>query len=157
MLYRVRHTTTYAYANAVSLSHNAVHLRPRNHLWQTCSLHELLVYPEPAVFNHAVDYFGNQVTFFVLQEPHTALTMTANSTVEMIPKAAVPLAATPPWEDVREQLRRDRAAPTLEAYQFVFDSPFIPTTSALREYAASSFRRGRPLLEAVYDLSLIHI
>jgi transglutaminase-like putative cysteine protease len=153
MIYRVRHTTTYAYASSVSLSHNAICLRPRDSMVQTCSAYELLVYPEPAVLNHTVDCFGNQVTFFVLQEPHTALTMTANSTVEVTAPDLPHLATLLPWEEVRDHLRCDRSEASLEAYQFVFDSRHIATRPDLLSYAASSFPPGRPLLEAVHDLT----
>ena len=46
MRYRVRHTTTYAYSNAVSVCHNQLHLCPRQCRHQTCAFHELLVFPE---------------------------------------------------------------------------------------------------------------
>jgi transglutaminase-like putative cysteine protease len=153
MIYRVRHTTTYAYAGAVSVSHNEVHLKPRDCAHQTCSYHELLVFPEPAVLSYGLDFFGNPVTFFALQEPHTALTMTANSTVEVRHVDMPHPAATMAWENVRDSLRHDRSATGLEAYQYVFDSPYVPTSPPLLAYAAASFPRGRPLLDAVGDLT----
>ena len=118
MLYRVRHTTTYAYSSSVSICHNTLRLKPRERQHQTCTFHELLVFPEPAVFSQTADYFGNHVTFVVVQEPHQALTMTANSTVEVTP-ADRPCAAAPPaWERVRDCLpcsdracRRERRNP----------------------------------------------
>jgi len=153
MLYRVRHTTTYAYASSVSICHNALHLTPRECRHQRCSYHELLIYPEPAVVSQTIDYFGNPMTFFALQEPHDALTMTANSTVEVIPLTAPEPQATPPWEQVRDHLRRDRSSAGLEAYQYVFDSPYVSTQAAIRAYAAPVFSPQRPLLEAVCDLT----
>jgi transglutaminase-like putative cysteine protease len=153
MIYRVRHTTTYAYAGSVSVSHNEVHLKPRDGAHQTCSYHELLVFPEPAVLSYGVDFFGNPVTSFALQEPHTALTMTANSTVE-VRHVDVPYPEdTMAWESVRDSLRHDRSATGLEAYQYVFDSPYVPTSAALSAYAAASFPHGRSLLDAVGDLT----
>jgi transglutaminase-like putative cysteine protease len=83
MIYRVRHVTTYAYADVVSVCHNQLHLRPRNCIHQLCTFHELVLLPEPAVVSHSADFFGNPVTFFTLQEPHRRLSMTANSTVEV--------------------------------------------------------------------------
>lgn len=49
MIYRVRHTTTYAYSSSVSVCHNELYLRPRDCHHQTCSFHELLVYLEASV------------------------------------------------------------------------------------------------------------
>ncbi len=153
MRYRVRHTTTYAYSNSVSVCHNELHLCPRQCRHQTCSFHELLLFPEAPVVSRSVDYFGNPVTFFTLQEPHRALTMTANSIVEVTPLEAPPLAASTAWDDVRDGLRQDRSAEGLEAYQFVFDSPYVAASAELLAYAASSFAPRRPLLEAVGDLT----
>ena len=151
MRYRVRHTTTYAYSNAVSVCHNELHLCPRPCRHQTCSFHELLVYPKAPVVSRSTDYFGNPVTYFTLQEPHQALTMTANSEVEVAPVEAPADSAA--WEDVRDGLRRDRSAEGLEAVQFVFDSPYVATDAELLAYAAPSFAARRPLLEAVRDLT----
>ncbi len=41
----------------------------------------------------------------------------------------------------------------LEAYQFAFDSPHVPTSPDLADYAAVSFSPGRPWLEALLDLT----
>ncbi len=151
MMYRVRHTTTYAYTSAVSVSHNVLHLTPRECQHQRCPMHELLIYPKPAFINQAEDYFGNPVTYFGLQEPHEALTMTANSTVEVTPVDWPQPRDTPPWELVRKQLRQDCSRDGLDAYQFVFDSPYVPTGKAVMHLAAPFFSPDRPLLEAVCD------
>jgi transglutaminase-like putative cysteine protease len=154
MRYHVRHTTTYAYSNAVSVCHNELHLCPRQCRHQTCSFHELLVFPEAALVSRSVDYFGNPVTFFTLQEPHQALTMTANSVVEVAPPVEVPPpTASVAWEDARDTIRRDRSAEGLGAYQFVFDSPYVAVSPELLAYAAPSFTPRRPLLEAVWHLT----
>ena len=153
MQYRVRHTTTYAYSNAVSVCHNELHLCPRQRRHQTCAFHELLVYPETPVVSRSVDYFGNPVTYFTLQEPHRTLTLTANSVVEVASVEVPPLAASAAWEGVRDGLRGDRSAEGLEAVQFVFDSPYVMTSAELLAYAAPSFTPRRPLLEAVWELT----
>jgi transglutaminase-like putative cysteine protease len=114
-------------------------------------MHELLIYPKPAFVNQAEDYFGNPVTFFSLQEPHEALTMTANSTVDIAPAVWPEPQDTPPWGQVQAQLRQDRSRESLDAYQFVFDSPYVPTSPAVATLAAPFFPPGRPLLEAVCD------
>ncbi len=151
MMYRVRHTTTYAYTSAVSVSHNVLHLTPRECRHQRCSLHELLIYPKPAFVNQSEDYFGNPVTFFGLQEPHEALTMTANSTVDVTAMNWPDPWDTPAWDVVRTQLRQDHSREVLDAYQFVFDSPYVPTGSAVAALAAPFFTPNRPVLEAVCD------
>jgi transglutaminase-like putative cysteine protease len=153
MRYRLRHTTTYAYTYPVSVCHNALRLTPRECHHQRCSFHELLIYPEPMFVRQTTDYFGNMVTFFALDEPHDALTMTANSTVEVTTTDSPEPGATPPWEQVRDVLRHDPKGPVLKAYQYVFDSPYVSVESEMLAYAQPSFPPGRPLFDAVYDLT----
>jgi transglutaminase-like putative cysteine protease len=107
----------------------------------------------PAVSSQGVDFFGNHVTFFVVQEPHRTLTVTAHSKVTVTPLTVPRATDTPAWEQVRERLRQDRSATGLEAYQYVFDSPYVPSLPQLLGYAAPSFPSGRPLLAAVLDLT----
>jgi transglutaminase-like putative cysteine protease len=52
---------------------------------------------------------------------------------------------------VRAALQADRAL--LEPYSFTFDSHYVRRSPALAEYAAPSFAPGRPILDAVADLS----
>jgi transglutaminase-like putative cysteine protease len=153
MIYRVRHVTTYTYPESVSICHNALHLRPRESQLQRCVAYELRVYPLPAVLHQEVDFFGNHVTFFAVQAPHRLLTVVANSTVEVTPVEVPPAADTPAWEAVCDVLRHDRSAASLEAYQYVFDSPYVASSTPLRRYATPSFPPGQPLLAAVLDLS----
>src|SRR5262245_32166450 len=153
MNYQVRHTTTYTYPGTVSICHNAVYLRPCDSAQQHCTSYELMVLPAPAVCNQYVDFFGNAVTFFAVQEPHRTLTVTARSTVEVTPHEGLLFDQTAAWETVRDTLRHDRSAAVLEAYQYLFDSPHITCSARLRRYAAPSFRPGQPLLAAVLDLT----
>ena len=153
MKYQVRHTTKFAYSEAVPVCHNLVHLAPRVLPRQTCDAFRLLIHPEPLHVQHRRDYFGNEVTFFSIDQPHRGLTVTATSRVAV---AAVPVIAaseTPPWDALAARLRTDRAAATLDAYQYVADSPSIKPFAALSEYAKASFPAGRPILEAVLDLT----
>ena len=85
MDYRVSHTTTYRYAEPVSICHNELRLTPRNRPGQTMLRSQLLVEPAPATLRTHVDYFGNAVTFLTLQEPHDRLTITAMSHVAVTP------------------------------------------------------------------------
>jgi transglutaminase-like putative cysteine protease len=120
---------------------------------QTCRDYQLVVHPSPASLSHYSDFFGNAVVFLAVQEPHRALTVTAHSTVEVMPRSRPEAATAPSWETACEQLRHDPSAASLAAYQYVFDSPLIAVWPALRRYAAVSFPPGRPLLDAVCDLT----
>ena len=153
MIYQVQHTTTYTYPGTVSVCHNVVCLRPRESAQQVCTYYELVVRPEPGVCSHYMDFFGNAVTFFAVQEPHRMLTVTAKSTVAVTSCAAPQSDDTPAWETVRDIVHHERSAAVLEAAQYLFESPHIPCSPRLRHYAAPSFLPGRPLLSAVLDLT----
>lgn len=153
MIYYIKHYTDYQYVDTVALSHNLVHLTARGCPGQTCLRHELEVSIPPAVLTFQDDFFGNPVTLFTVQVPHRKLSVCAVNEVEVHPAAAPEPMRTVPWEQVRSTLRADRGAPTLDAYQFTFDSPYISRDEALGGYASPSFGPGRPLLDAVLDLT----
>src|SRR5262245_5813473 len=124
MNYQVTHTTVYTYHAPVSLCHNLVHLAPRDGPNQTCRSNQILIEPTPSVCSRRLDYFGNQITYFTVHEPHEILTVRAVSEVD---RATVPVPACaegPAWDSVRDQLMADRSPAALDAYQFVFDSTY---------------------------------
>jgi transglutaminase-like putative cysteine protease len=153
MIYRIRHTTTYQYEEPVSLCHNLARLTPRDGAHQACLHSELQIDPEPDVSSRWTDYFGNAATFFTIQQPHQELVVTAVHAAHL--KSFTPPTATdsPAWEEVRDTLPGDRSPAGMEAYQFVFDSPYVRASADLGKYAAESFPSARPLLEGVLDLS----
>lgn len=154
MNYRVTHTTTYVYEDAVSICHNEVRLTPRSGPHQVARRTQLLIDPLPSVLVAQTDYFGNPMHFLTLQEPHERLAITAMSDVEV---SAIPPPAdsgdTPPWEAVRDQLRADRGAASLDAYQFAFASPHVRADADVAAYAARSFPRNRPIMAGLLDLT----
>ena len=153
MIYRVTHETTYDYPYDVSISHNLAHLKARDCPGQTSLGHELHFSVPPAVFGSQVDYFGNPVTYFTVQEPHKKLKVSAINVVDIRPVIAPLASTTPPWDQVRDGLQFARDLESVDACQFTFDSPYIKTDEALRTYADPSFRPGRPILEGLLDLT----
>jgi transglutaminase-like putative cysteine protease len=158
MMYRIRHETIYQYSDPVSVSHHVLRLTPRDLPNQVRTAAAISIVPAPQVqcATH-LDYFGNNVTSFSLQEPHERLTIEAACQLEVRESAPPVYSQSPPWESVREQLKTDHSSEGLEAYQFAFDSKRISARPELAAYAGESFPAGRPLLEAILDLtSRIH-
>jgi transglutaminase-like putative cysteine protease len=153
MIYRVVHRTTYDYQDPVSVSHHLVRLTPRNLPRQVCTATELSIVPSPAVTATGEDYFGNTQTFFTLQEPHNCLIVEARSTLEVHALKRPDFFASPPWETVVDSLVSDHSEDSLDAYQFVFSSERVEASRAFADYARQSFPLGRPLLEAISDLT----
>jgi len=153
MIYRVAHRTTYDYQDPVSVSHHLVRLTPRNLPRQICAETEISIVPSPAVTVTRGDYFGNTQTFFTLQEPHDCLIVEACSTLEVHAPKRPDFSASPPWETVVVSLISDHSEDGLDAYQFVFGSERVEASREFADYARQAFPPGRPLLEAIFDLT----
>jgi uncharacterized alpha-E superfamily protein/transglutaminase-like putative cysteine protease len=150
-LYRVVHTTTYEYAAPVEQSYNEAHLRPRDTDHQRCRAHSLEIDPAPSTRFESVDPFGNYVATFVVQGGFDRMSVVATN--EVMVSAPLPPPAGPPWESVRTLLEIDRQPSARDARRCRAPSRLIPTSNALAEYAEGSFLAGRPLVEAVLDLT----
>jgi transglutaminase-like putative cysteine protease len=151
VLYDIRHKTTFTYDEVVSVSHHVLHLRPRRHPQQICVDSETIVAPPPAVESVGEDYFGNPVQHLTVQKPHKTLVVDAHARIE-VRSAAEPVALeeSAPWETIRERLADYDA---LEAYEYVFASPYVVGTDDVHDYALQSFTPGRPILAAAMDLT----
>ncbi|MDR3392550.1 MAG: transglutaminase family protein [Sulfuriferula sp.] len=153
MRYRVIHKTEYDYSESVGLSYNEARLLPRLTTHQQCAGTQLQISPLPADYREREDFFGNRVAYFSIRETHQRFTVTATSEVQITPQEAqLNFSLGTDWESVRQSLRQQRDAQTLDALQYTLDSPFVSTDPQLASYAQASFPRGRSLLEAVNDL-----
>lgn len=153
MRFRISHHTRYSYAEAVSLSHNIVRLRPRDYDQQTCLRHQLSISPAPRAKRDGLDYFGNHMAYFSLEESHNQLTINAYSEVEVTSKLADNLSGGASWEQVRQMLLDEADRQTLLAREFSFDSPYVTRSLDLASYALPSFAPGQPLLQSVLHLT----
>ena len=151
MRYRVVHHTRYAYSQPVVLAHNEARLQPRATAAQWCGESRVTIDPLPSQRAERDDAFGNRVLYFALQEAHDHLDVRATSEVEVAAVATPDV--SPAWEAALQLLAESRAQETRLARQFRLDSPGAAASAEVRAYAAPSFPPGRPLLEAVADLS----
>jgi transglutaminase-like putative cysteine protease len=151
--YQITHRTEYTYGETVPLCHNVARLRPRDLPRQTCLRHELAVSPAPAFRRDRLDFFGNHVSSFSLQEPHRGLSVTARSEVDVgAPVDGLVLPGVP-WEEAVARLSMGPEPELRAARAFVFASPRARHDAGLAGYARPSFPPGRPLAEAVLDLT----
>jgi transglutaminase-like putative cysteine protease len=153
MNYRVIHKTEYLYTTSVVQCHNEGRLLPRNFAKQTCSEANLNIDPPPNDYRIREDFFGNRVAYFAIHQPHTRLTVTATSQVQVAPEAKeLDFYQNSPWEDVAARLRANSDPGIFEARQYTMDSPMIHATRELAQYAKASFPKGKPMVDAVHDL-----
>jgi transglutaminase-like putative cysteine protease len=151
--YRIQHVTTYRYSEPVTVSHNVLHLAPITTPRQTVFSCECVVEPQPSVFHQRTDYFGNQVHSFTVQEQHTLLRVTVTSEVEVNPAHSYETVASENWESVRALLNNPTHDAALFASEFRHESRLISLKQQYAEYAAPSFTAGRPIMDAVLDLT----
>ena len=150
--YHVLHETCHQYQRSVTLSQQMLHMTPRVFRWQQVIEHDIEVTPGPQDWTGCIDYFGNASRSFTLTTPHRTLIVRGSATVALLRRPdATCLAASPAWENTRAQLRMPGKA--LEPSKFLFESPHVMCSAELAQYAAPSFTRQRPLLEAAYDLT----
>ncbi|MCB0196802.1 MAG: transglutaminase family protein [Anaerolineae bacterium] len=168
MKYRIIHKTEYVYDEPASLCYNEARLAPRSlslpMFEQICLNWRITVDPPYNDYRERTDFFGNNCLYFTVPETHEEMIITATSEVQIDPvwdkDHTVPRAdllereakRSPAWEVVRNQLQTDLFTDSVQARQFVMNSPLVVVTPEIAAYAAPSFDRGRPLLEAVYDL-----
>ena len=158
MLYSVEHTTKYQYHEQVSLCHNIAALAPRNTDKQTCRAFNIIISPLPEVLEEHVDFFGNKLYYFVIEQEHEELTVTVRSQVEKIngQDAQVNYPGQS-WEMVRDMLINS-AGEFMAEKQFTHPTQITAATDEIKNYAELSFNPGKALFEAVYDLiKRIHI
>ena len=151
MIYDISHQTTITYTWDVALSQHLLHLAPRPCPHQTTYHHSLIIEPPPTLSKQDWDYFGNPTTYLTVEEPHSKLSIVSTSQVEINAVPRPDPASTVPWENVAGYLA-DQANPvSLDASQFVFESPSTVSAEA-EDYARPSFPAGRPILEGAVDL-----
>jgi transglutaminase-like putative cysteine protease len=153
MIYRIVHRTTYKYKYPVSVGNHVACLTPRSLPNHQLARSELRIQPQPATRTERVDYFGNLLCFFTVQEPHKELVVEARSEVIMNGSAPPWPQQSLPWEEAARSLPNDQSLAGLEAYQFGFESPRIRVRPEFASYALQSFTPGRPMSESLLDLT----
>jgi transglutaminase-like putative cysteine protease len=153
MRYHVTHSTTYSGDQPVSICHNEAWLEPRDTTRQLCEAYRLDISPAPSWLSTRVDYFGNHVSVFSFQQGYDTLTVTADSEIQVRSRGVTLEESSPPWESVRDALRTHADGDVLAACEFAYDSPRIVRSPELAAYAAESFTPGRPIIEALADLT----
>jgi transglutaminase-like putative cysteine protease len=153
MIYRIVHRTAYKYKYPVSVGNHVACLKPRSLPRHRLAQNELHIQPSPATITERVDYFGNHLCFFTIEEPHDELVVEARSEVIMEQNVGVWPRQSPPWEEAARMLQEDHDPAAREALQFRFESPRLRLRPEFASYALESFSGRRPMHEALLDLT----
>ena len=153
MKYLLSHRTSYTYASSVDSAHHIAHLRARAFPGQQVSSISITTDPQPALAVQHVDHFGNNIDIYQIDKPHTRFDIEVRAAVEVRFPDPPPTDSTPPWEQVRAELNGDGFPASIEASEFVHESPLVPVVEALRAYGAPSLTASRPILAAARELT----
>jgi len=113
----------------------------------------LHIHPTPATRTERIDFFGNLLCFFTIQEPHRELVVEARSEVTIKGDGTPQQQNRLPWEEAAASLPMDQSREGIDAYQFGFESPRIRIRPEFAAYALQSFTPRRPMPEALLDLT----
>lgn len=151
--YRIHHRTTYRYRYPVLVSHHAAHLEPLQRPNQHRRSFQLNITPEPFDLSSRLDYFGNRVHHFSIQEDHDRLVVDSHSEVVVTPPEAPLQEMTPTPREVSAFFESQASASQLSAYQFCFPSQHTPESPEVLAWAAPFFPPQEPVLQGALRLA----
>jgi transglutaminase-like putative cysteine protease len=154
MRYQVKHITKYKYAGKVSHCYNLANLLPRNTARQSCLESRIVISPQETHANKRTDYFGNNSYHFEIQTPHSELSITAESVIDVAEiRSDLNFDFGISYADALSFLKKVPAIEVIQAREFCLDSPMIKTSKELADYARPSFSLSRQLYTCVEELT----
>ncbi len=151
--YQITHKTHYQYSDSVAICQNQVMMSPRKLPRVRCHATQVDIRPIPGLSHWHVDYFGNPVHTFSIEAAHRELTVTVVSDVEVAETAFPAANQTRAWEAVRDGVVEAADDHWFSVCEFRYASDLVQCGRPFADYAAESFRPGRPILEAGVDLT----
>jgi transglutaminase-like putative cysteine protease len=148
MFYAIRHVTRYRYSRSVWQSIMEVRMHPRTDQAQRCFTFQLSVNPRARIFAFT-DHFGNHVHHFDLPAHHRALTIVADSLVNIEPPEPLPPALPyEAWDELTQLIEEGDHWPMLMSSQYARSSAQV---EALARELGLAERNGRDPLTLVGD------
>jgi transglutaminase-like putative cysteine protease len=157
MVFQVSHTTSYKYDSGVTFCHNIATLKPKDIIGQKLLDYSLEIYPTPTEISEKLDFFGNVVTRFSIQQHHNELKVTAKSKVlrDYTQQPNIYQSVEGQKITLEQALSEFKSIEPgiLEVRQFILESILIAKiTPEIKAYASASFKPNRPVFEAAYEL-----
>ncbi len=152
MIYDIHHVTTYEYGTPVRFAHCALRLSPVNWPGQIVLSTSLTIDPPPLQMVERVCFFGNRVSSMTIGTEHRELIVEVDTAIEVDRAPPPDAAATPPFEEVREQAFDSVSLAKDSPVHFLHPSRYVPRFAPAVDYARESFPPGRPVLEGAVEL-----
>ena len=152
MKYKVKHKTIYNYGEIVNICHSLACLQPRNLPIQQCWDFKLNVSPHTNDLLQRIDYFGNNLHSFSIQQPHSKLEIVATSIVEVHKKPMdLTLAQSISFGEAQKLFKEDQDL-RVETLEYLIESPMIQWNKDVIEFAKNCFESEIPLYKCVEEL-----
>ncbi|OHD88631.1 transglutaminase family protein [Sulfuricurvum sp. RIFCSPLOWO2_12_FULL_43_24] len=157
MIYTIYHSTRFVYQHEVGFSHNLIRLQPRDTEIQKVLNFDLTIEPLAAEIESYDDFFGNHLHHLLVREPHTILSVAAQSRVEInfnsLERLQENTQRVIALTFAQAQERMMFLTPEIiEAKQFLLKSPLLPIASVeIVTYALESIKPERSLYEGVRE------
>ncbi|MHA7059043.1 transglutaminase family protein [Aquimarina sp. M1] len=159
MKFKIIHSTQYSYDADVSFCHNIATLIPRKSLGQELVDFNIQITPAPSStdFSERIDFFGNHITRFSLQQLHRKLEVTSTSIVKRDYTAVFDSFHSENCKKVTLSeallLLKANSKEILDAKQYILESILIRNIEdSIKKYALVSFKPNRSIFEATYEL-----
>lgn len=152
MIYALRHRTTYAYEDPVRFARCVLRLTPQASETQSVTRSSITVTPRPSGTTPGIGPFGERTITVIIDKPHAALVIEANSQVEVHAPSVGDPEASPPWEAVRAQAYETSGLGPDSPAVYLYPTARTPNTPAITDYVRESFPPGRPIVAAAADL-----
>ena len=140
MEYQITHITEYEYFQPIAICHNIAKLLIRNTSDQQSIKTNININPEPDRISEYVDFFGNKVLYFAIQQEHKKLTVSIQSIIEKTVSSPIQvnIYSDLAWNEIHALLL-DVTPEHIEAKQFISETDYTKTSSEIHEYALKSF------------------
>lgn len=153
----VSHITKYSYESPVSYSHNIATLKPRTFEGQKVIDYNIQISPVTNEFSERLDFFGNYITRFSIQDEHKELKVVTKSVIERDYSKVRETFFSNPCKSVTYfgalEMLKLITPEIIEAKQFILDSTLIKNNNeAMYKYAMESFKPNRSVFEATNEL-----
>ncbi|MEL0456552.1 transglutaminase family protein [Flavobacteriaceae bacterium SZ-1-7] len=157
MIYQISHETSYKYEHGVTFCHNIATIKPKDMPGQKVLDYKLKISPKPTEISEKLDFFGNTITRFSIQQQHSKLKVKATSKVlrdyNMEPNIYDSLDGQNITLHQAQYALNGFHPELVNAKQFILESILVAKiTPEIKAYAEVSFTPNRPIFEAAYEL-----
>ena len=158
MKYKITHTTIYYYEYHVTFCHNRAVLKPRQLHYQKLLDFQLNITPTPSEIDEYTDFFGNNVTQFLVQQSHQELKVISSCEIERNTSTILESRNTVEWQkltlsDGLSKLKSYKNE-ELDFINYILPSPLIPPPNEkITKYAEESFHHNRSIFDSCLELN----